>query len=130
MIEITIPLNPVTKKNSLRAFYVRGRLKIVPSAAYEQYEDAARLYLARVKPEKPISYPVCVTCLFYMKTRRRVDLTNLLEAIDDVLVTCGILADDNCKIVVSHDGSRVLYDKASPRTEITITAMEGATMGL
>jgi len=60
-----------------------------------------------------------------MPTRRRVDLTNLLEAIDDVLVHYGVLSDDNSSIIVSHDGSRVLYDKARPRTEVTITCLEG-----
>lgn len=68
-----------------------------------------------------ISAPVNVKCLFYMPTRRRCDLTNLLEAIDDVLVTYGVLADDNSNIIVSHDGSRVLYDKDNPRTEVVIS---------
>ena len=56
-----------------------------------------------------------------MATRRRVDLANLLEAADDVLVHAGVIADDHSGIVVSHDGSRVLYDKEKPRTEIEIT---------
>ena len=60
-----------------------------------------------------------------MATRRRVDGLNLEEAVDDLLVEAGILADDNSRIVISHDGSRVLYDKDNPRTEITIsTAIE------
>lgn len=74
-------------------------------------------------PEEPIDYPVEVRCLFYMPTRRRVDLTNLLEGIDDVLVNASVLADDNSQIVVSHDGSRVLYDKENPRTEVEITPL-------
>lgn len=53
----------------------------------------------------------------YTMLRRR----NLLEAADDALVTAGVLADDNSKIVVSHDGSRVLLDRDTPRTEIYIT---------
>ena len=59
-------------------------------------------------------------CLFYMPTHRRCDLTNMLEAIDDVMVAGGLLADDNYKIIESHDGSRVLYDKENPRTEVYI----------
>ena len=55
-----------------------------------------------------------------MKTRRRVDLVNLLEALDDVLVVGGCVIDDNCKIISSHDGSRVLYDKLNPRIEVEI----------
>lgn len=60
-----------------------------------------------------------------MPTRRGVDLTNLLEALDDVLVEAGVLEDDHSGILVSHDGSRVLYDKQHPRTEIVIRTMEG-----
>ena len=62
--------------------------------------------------------------LFFMPTRRKVDLTNLLEALDDVLVEAGVLEDDHSGILVSHDGSRVLYDKQHPRTEIVIRTME------
>ena len=61
-----------------------------------------------------------VQCLYYMPDRRRVDLTNLLEATDDILVRAGVLADDCAAIVASHDGSRVLMDKARPRVEIRI----------
>lgn len=74
--------------------------------------------------DKPISEPVTVKCLFYMPTHRRVDLTNLPEAIDDVLVHTRVLEDDNSNIIVSHDGSRVLYDKENPRTEVYISRYE------
>jgi len=49
---------------------------------------------------------------------------NLLEAIQDILVKYDILKDDNSKIVASTDGSRVLYDKQNPRTEIYIERSE------
>ena len=50
-------------------------------------------------------------------------IRNMLEAIDDVMVKAGLLADDNYTIVQSHDGSQILYDKENPRTEITITSI-------
>lgn len=59
-----------------------------------------------------------------MPTRHRVDLTNLLEATDDLLVHWGVLQDDNSRIVASHDGSRVLYDHDNPRAEIYITDID------
>lgn len=76
--------------------------------------------------ENLISNGVTVQAVFYMPVRRRVDLTNLLEALDDVLANSGVLADDHCKIIVSHDGSRVSYDKERPRTEVTIRNYKGA----
>lgn len=65
-----------------------------------------------------------VKCLFFMPTHRRCDLTNLLEAIDDCLVKHRLIEDDNCNIVVSHDGSRVFYDRENPRTEVYIERCE------
>ena len=62
--------------------------------------------------------------LFFMKTKRLCDLTNLLEAIDDAAVKSGFISDDNRDIIAGHDGSRVFYDKFNPRIEITITEME------
>lgn len=121
MFKYTIPIEPRTKKNSQQIIQVNGRHIIIPSTAYKKYEKEAIYYLLNGKPETPIDYPVNVECKFYMGTRRRVDLTNLLECADDVLVNAGVLADDNSNIVVSHDGSRVHYDKENPRTEIVIT---------
>ena len=121
-----IPLQPVTKRNSQQILTNRknGRPFIVPSKAYKEYEDKAGWFL-KPRPIKPISEPVQVKCLFYMGTHRRVDLSNLIEAASDVLVKHGILEDDNSEIIVSHDGSRVLYDKERPRTEIEISDAAG-----
>lgn len=129
-MQITINLDPVTKKNSGRIITAGGRFRLLPSATYARYQADAAEYLLPARPPAPIDYPVQVKCLFYRRTRRRGDLTNYLECIDDCLVYYGILIDDNCNVIISHDGSRVLYDKANPRTEITITPMGGATMGL
>ena len=52
------------------------------------------------------------------------DLTNLLEATDDILVKAGVLADDCAAVVAAHAGSRVLLDRQRPRVEIEITEME------
>lgn len=123
MIKFTIEIPPISKKNSQRIMVNRktGKPFIMPSEQYKQYERDAAWFVPR---RKPIDAPVNIKCLFYMPTRRKVDLTNLLESIDDVLVKTGLLADDNSDIVQSHDGSRVLYDKFRPRTEIIITTKE------
>ena len=116
--EAMIPLNPKTKKNHQKIITIKGRPMIVQSEAYREYEKNAGWFLK--KPSKPIDYPVQVKCVFYRDSRRRCDLTNLLEAIDDILVKYKVLADDSFNIIYSHDGSRVLVDKEKPRTEITI----------
>lgn len=118
-INITIPLIPVTKKNSQQIIMARGRPVVIPSAAYRRYEDACKAFLRPI-PKDPVNGPVNVQCVYYMPTRRRVDLVNLQEATLDILVKFGFLEDDNSNIVASMDGSRVLYDKQRPRTEIEI----------
>lgn len=121
MIEFIIPLVPITKKNSQQIVLVKGRPMIIPSKYYKQYEKACKSFL---KPLN-INYPINIECVYYMPTRRRVDITNLLSATHDVLVKYQVIEDDNSKIVYSVDGSRVFYDKTNPRTEIRITKIEG-----
>ena len=124
MISITIPLTPVSKKNSQRIVIVRGRPMIIPSKVYKDYEKAAVALLRQQYSGEPIDTEVNVAMVFYMPTHRRVDLVNLQEACLDVLVTAGILQDDNSKIVAYMDESYVSYDKKNPRTEITITEVD------
>ena len=120
MIKFTVPLPPISKKNSQQILInnVTGKPFIMPSKKFKEYEEAALWYI----PKRIfIKVPVNIKCLFYMPTKRKCDLTNLLEAIDDVMVKAGLLADDDYTIIQSHDGSRVLYDKENPRTEVIIT---------
>lgn len=119
-IKITIPGTPITKKNSQRiARTANGRPFILPSKKYKEYEETAGYYIKH--KEIMVSDPVCVRCVYFMPTRRRVDLCNLLEASCDILTRYRVIADDHSGIVASHDGSRVEYDKENPRVEITIT---------
>lgn len=120
-MKITIPIPPRTKKNSQRIVMIKGRPVPLPSKEYKEYEKACAPFIPRLKV--PISEPVNVKCLYYMPTRRRVDITNLLEASADLLVAHGVLADDNRNVMYAVDGSRVFYDKEHPRCEIEIEPM-------
>lgn len=119
MIKFIIPLQPISKKNSQQIFINSrtGKPFISPSKKYKEYETAAGWFLPR---KIHITDPVNIKCLFYMKNRQKCDLTNMLEAIDDVMVRAGLLEDDNYTIIQSHDGSRILHDKENPRTEVYI----------
>lgn len=64
--------------------------------------------------------PINLKCLFFVPNRRRRDLCNLLEAIQDILVKYGVLVDDNSEIVAGVDGSRVIYEKGREETVIEI----------
>lgn len=121
---------PRSKKNSQQLVHVpvKGTSKVrnipIPSAAYKQYRTDFAWQIPWYAKKEPIKTPVNVKCVYYMDTRRKVDLTNLNEAVHDILVDAGVLEDDNRNIVASTDGSRVYYDKQNPRVEIEITPAE------
>ena len=118
-LNFTIPLQPISKKNSQQIMVnqTTGKPFIMPSKKFKEYEQNAMWFIPK---NIYINKPCNVKCLFYMGTKRKCDLTNMLEAIDDVMVKSGLLADDNYTVIQSHDGSRVLYDKDNPRTEVYI----------
>lgn len=124
-IEFTIPVRPATKKNSGQIIQVKGRNILIPSKQYKQFEKDCLPYLYRVKDTVGvINYPVNVQCVFFTETKRKIDLPNLLNAIDDAMVKSGLFVDDNRDIIAAHDGSRVFHDKFNPRIEITITEIK------
>ena len=128
LAQYVIPQDPRTKKNSHR---ISGCGKRCPVCGkYERqfirngngttdYAFKAVKYL-QPKPQKPLTGPVRLVYKLYTQTWHRKDDLNLYEALDDILVTNGILKDDDRKTIRSRDGSRVLYDKDNPRAEIYI----------
>lgn len=121
-VKFTLSGTPRTKKNSARIVMAGNHPRVIPSAAYAEYATMCGMQLIRVEA-RDIRRPVNLKCVYYMPTRRLVDLVNLLEATCDILVAAGILQDDNAQIVAGHDGSRVKYDKDNPRVEIEIEEM-------
>ena len=120
MYQATIHGCPRTKKNSPQIRRGRnGKRYVAPSDAFLNYQDAAGWQL-RNRPDEPLDGTYNVRVMYYMDTLRRVDLANLLESTCDILTHYGIIADDNSRIVASHDGSRVLLDREHPRAEIFV----------
>lgn len=125
MIKFTLPVKPITKKNSGRIVMRGSYPKLLPSEQYERFEKDTQPYFINVKNQVGvINFPINMQCLFYMDVHRKVDLCNLLNAVDDSMVKSGLIIDDNRDIIASHDGSRVFFDKHNPRIEITITEMK------
>lgn len=121
-IKFTINLAPITKKNHQQIIFNRntGRRMVIPSPQYKNYEHDCAYFMPPYKAEGQVN----VKALFYMPTHRKVDLVNLLQALLDIIVKYDVIEDDNSKVVVSVDGSRVLYDKENPRTEVEITEVQ------
>ena len=128
LARFVIPLDPKAKKNSHRIAGCGKRCPVCGKYAKQfirnadkttEYGFAAGQYL-HPRPPKPIEGPVWLVYKLYTATWHRKDDLNLYEALDDILVSNGILKDDDRKTIRSRDGSRVLYDKENPRAEIYI----------
>lgn len=122
-LKIVIPINPVTKKNHSNVVMIKGRPIVLPSKPYQEFEKKCKQYMPIL--EKPIDFPINLECHYYMETRRKCDITNLLQATCDILVKYKVLEDDNYSIVSSVNGTKAEYCKENPRTEIIITKKEG-----
>lgn len=123
-LHFTLNVIPHSKKNSSQICTLKnGKTLLLPSKLYKQFEKECLLLIPedlRININKPIN----IKAHFYCKTRRKIDLTNLLEAVDDMLVKANVIADDNRNIIAGHDGSRVYWDKEKPRIEIWIEDFE------
>ena len=123
-MKIKIPLLCRSKKNSQRIIYNPRTKKpmIIQSEIYKKFERECGLYLKKIK-SNVITYPVNLKCLFYVPDKRKRDLTNLENAIADILVKYEILEDDNYNIIAGWDGSRIIYEKGKEEIDIEITKM-------
>lgn len=137
MIKITIPFNPRTKKNAKEIrfsgkpliingnkYFTPKQIRLINGKKYRDYEKSCLEVLKWVYKSKKIDYPVNIKAIYYRKTKHTVDITNLHSALHDILVKGNVIADDNYKIVVGTDGSRIKFDQKNPRTEIEITRIK------
>lgn len=119
------------KKNSSNSIWNHYTKKLIrtTSANYKGWENDAMKQLGMCtngkfvndkNRVKNIDFPVILKCYFYNYDNRTRDLSNYLEGIQDLLVKAEILKDDNFKIIIGHDGSRMFTDKENPRIEFWI----------
>ena len=123
VLTFTIYGEPRSKKNSMRIVKMGNRYSLVQNERYRTYERDAVSQITEAHKDHHIEYHCNIKYTFYRSTHRRVDLSNLIAAADDILVKAGVIEDDNWKIVGGHDGSRVRFDPVAPRTEILITPL-------
>ena len=120
-LHLILPGSIRTKKNSRQPVWRGGRKKprrlyLVPSDAYQAWEDEARKSLRGKAIVPPLTCPVSVEAHFYYKGPRP-DLSGCCESVGDCLE--GILYASDSQIY-SWDGSRVHHDPKNPRTEIVV----------
>lgn len=131
-LEFTLYVKPRTKKNHMQLVTLKtGRQMLLPSKQYKEFEKEVieavndlLLHECLKYEDLPISCPINLKCEFYKEKDYKADLMGYLQAIQDALVKADVLADDNHKIVVTTDGSRVYLDRENPRIEIEIDKLQ------
>lgn len=129
----TLELEPTTKKTGQRIVTLRRngiiRNIIIPSKKYKDFEKQAikmlkDMGLENYHEEMFGGCPLHITAIFYSKKKTRRDLTNLEEALADVLQYAKVIIND-C-MIESWDGSRKKIDKDHPRVEFKLEPFEEA----
>lgn len=130
LVGFTVHGQPVSKKNSMQLAKIRGRVFPVPSASYRKWMKLAKGPAKDMAGmlEEPISAPVHLKVMAYCWSRRKIDLSNIYAAVEDMLQKYGIIEDDDQ--VQSHDGSRKILgvpkDEARVRIQIFRFEEEGS----
>lgn len=127
-LKFTIPTKPVTKKNHSNIVTLKnGRTILLPSKTYIAFEKEVCKFIKERFGTRfnPIDFPINVQAIYYQDSNRRADLCNYHAALHDALVKANLIKDDNFKIIVSTDGSRVKVDKDNPHIDVLISMIEG-----
>jgi len=119
-IKITLLGRPITKKNHQQIVVSgNGRRFLIQSKAYRLYEKDCLKQLMYLYKGKTIEGQLSMKALYYMPTKARPDLLNLLQATADIIEKAKVIEND--KNIYSFDGSRIAgVDKLNPRCEITL----------
>lgn len=104
---IALPLPPSTNNLHLN---VRGRGR-VPTARYRAWKASVAPLLANLPPATQFPLAVYLTVHGGKGWRRNYDLSNRLKAVEDALVTAGLIPDD-CSEFVRY----VAIDYTEPAT--------------
>lgn len=121
---IKLPLLTRSKKNSQQIIFNPRTHKpmVIQSQIYLNFERECGYFLNSYQYN--INYPIGLKCTFIVPDKRRRDLTNLENAIADILVKYNVLEDDNYNIIDNWDGSRIIYKKGVEETIIEIKKAE------
>jgi Holliday junction resolvase RusA-like endonuclease len=114
---------PVTKKNSMVLIRHGQRVIPIPSKIYRDWLKRAKSQVSQQTKgihDLPIRGPVHLKVLAYRWSTHKIDLSNVIEAVQDMIQYVGVLEDDSQ--VSSLDGSRVFFGvpKDEARVEITL----------
>ena len=121
---------PMSKKRNYKIIKIGRHYTLGLTTKYKHWEKGATdqlwaqrmTYQSHMTGEFRIRSDVEVTFEFFLKDKRRYDLSNLIQGPEDALVKAGILEDDS--LIQSVDRSRKYRDCDPPRIEIAIRSFE------
>lgn len=101
--------------------------KNFPSKQHQRWhEDAALSLMTQERPNEPLENCTSVCMTFYHKDEKRRDTNNQMASVFDLLVDCGVLADDNWRVTGVESGKGILCtDGKGARCEVRIEVEEG-----
>jgi Holliday junction resolvase RusA-like endonuclease len=121
--EFTIEGPPSQKKNSPQIGWVRGKPRIFPDPKYRKWAKSAiqqlRLQWGARTPLGDKTTGVEVEAIFYLGKGQHFDLSNLFEALGDVMEDAGIVKSDF--YIDGWSGSRRDRDRERPRVDFAVT---------
>lgn len=97
--------NIPSKKNSKIMVCFGKSPRLLPSKNYKDWHTEASKQIALQTPQFapqhdfPLKSTQSITITLYAPTKRLYDLTNKAESVNDLLVDCGILEDDNYQVI-------------------------------
>ncbi len=131
-LKFIIDGQPMSKKRNYKIIRIGGHYTLGLTKQYRAWQKGVvdQLWVQRVEymkvfpgPWQPIEIAVEVTLEFFLKDKKRYDLSNLYQGIEDALVKAQILKDDS--LIESHDRSRKHLGCAAPRVLIAIEPFKG-----
>lgn len=115
---ITIKGEVPSKKNSKRILFNQRTHKpfIKSSVRHDEWHSRA---FSQLNGLTHVSKLNRLSMTFYSASRRKADLTNRADSVQDLLVDAGILEDDNWWVIPELELLFGGVDKNNPRVEIT-----------
>jgi len=96
---------------------------LISSKDYREWEEAKLIELKEKIEPYHLNMGLRIEYRFYLPDRRRTDLSNKVESINDLFVKYGLLEDDNWEIIKELKVSWMGVDRENPRCEIDIYSL-------
>jgi len=126
---LTILGRPVTKKNSQKPIWVRGKLRIIPSKAYRSWIGGAKLQAQAQwfgHGHKMLVAPVQLRATIF-RAANVGDVDNYLAALFDCLQAARVVEND--RLIMQATGT-LAKDAVRPRVEVELFEMVGMRVEL